>query len=214
MEERGRESMICMVYRGALWSAIFLKRVSSQFYFVKLVRDENFVFLVDWENTRTWYTERLLEALVASWSHVILRYGNTATPSGWRFLAPSELGTDWQSGQVKPREVTRQQCRCGRARGGIESERIGQRGIKGGGDRGHVEGCFHFEIFLLAIVFFFPFFSSFLLSFLKAWKEEEKVWKTLDERLIFFFPLFLSLFEKRKIFRIRLFLNFFHDDSK
>lgn len=149
--------------------------------------------------TRVWYTERLLEALVAIWSHVILRYGNTATPSGWRFLAPSELGTDWQSGQVKPREVTRQQCRCGRARGGIESERIGQRGIKGGGDRGHVEGCFHFEIFLLAIVFFFSFFSSFFLFFLKAWKEseEEKVWKLGREIDFFFFSFSLSLWEAK-----------------
>lgn len=74
--------------------------------------------------------------------HVTLRYGYT-TPNGWRFLAPSELGTDWQSGQVKPREVTRQQCRRGRAGEGIESQRICWRGIREGRwRRFHVEGCF------------------------------------------------------------------------
>lgn len=139
--------------------------------------------------TREWkailfsQVHRKLEALVASWkwSHVILRYyKNTATPSGWRFLAPSELGTDWQSGQVKPREVTRQQCRCGRARGGIESERIGQRGIKGGGDRAtwrvvfisKFSYCFSFLSFL-----FFPFFRM----------DEDKVWKLRREIDISFF---------------------------
>lgn len=146
---------------------------------------------------------RKLEALVASWkwSHVILRYyKNTATPSGWRFLAPSELGTDWQSGQVKPREVTRQQCRCGRARGGIESERIGQRGIKGGGDRATWRVVF---ISKFSYCFFFSFFSFFpLFSHGRGQSLETST------RDWYFFFLF---FEKRKIFRekyIRLHLNF------
>lgn len=141
---------------------------------------------------------RNLEALVASWkwSHVILRYyRNTATPSGWRFLAPSELGTDWQSGQVKPREVTRQQCRCGRARGGIESERIGQRGIKGGGDRATWRVVFiskfsHWRLLFLPFLFYsFLFFSS-------TWTRRKSL-EIFDERFVFLFSFLRSeVYEK------------------